>query len=123
MAFFDLVRYAVFATFGIGTGFMLLTNGIAFRVLRPPQKLGFLWWHVTAISLSFLCISIVAIDTVAGKFGTMPGWRSALTLFGMTLYMTAQAIIFSIERQRLVVAKAMGKVEAVSPSGDTYDGE
>lgn len=118
MTFFDLVRMAVFALFGIGIGFMLLTNVIAFMVLRPPKKLGFLWWHVTAISLSFLCLGIVATERVVGSLGDPPGWRSALVLFGMTLFATAQAIIFGVERQRLVADRAMKVAIAASPPGN-----
>jgi hypothetical protein len=120
LTLFDFVRFAVFGTFGIGIGFMLMTNVMAFMVLRPPKRLGFLWWHVTAISLSFLCIGVVAADTVAERLGeSEPGWRSALTLFGMTLYMVAQIIIFGVERQRLINSRAMSVAVAASPPG-TY---
>lgn len=99
---FDLIRVLAFGTFGIGVGFMVLTNIMAFMVLRPPQKLGFLWWHVTAISISFLCLGTVAVDIVAGKLGDPPNWRSGVTLVGTTLFMVAQMIIFTVERARLV---------------------
>lgn len=106
MTLFDIVRFATFAAFGIGLGFMVLTNLMAFMVLRPPKQLGFLWWHVTAVSLSFLCIGIVAVEGVSGRLNDPLGWRSGLVLAGMTLYMVSQAMIFSVERHRLVVSRA-----------------
>lgn len=121
MTAFDTVRYAVFLTFGVGIGFMLLTNVMAFQVLRPPKKLGFLWWHVTSISLSFLSIGIVAAERVVGKLGDPPGWRSVLVLFGMTLYMTAQILIFKVERQRLVNSRATRMALSALPPGTASD--
>ncbi len=115
MRLFDLVRFAVFLMFGTGLGFMLMTNVIAFMVLRPPRHLGFLWWHITAISLSFLCIGIVATERVVGRLGDPPGWQAVLTLVGMTLYVVAQAIIFSVERQRLIDSRARRRL-ARAPS-------
>lgn len=110
---FDFIRFGVFATFGVGIGFMLLTNFIAWKVLRPAQKLGFLWWHVTSISLSFICIGIVATERVVSRLGDPPGWRSVLTLTGMTLYAVAQVIIFNVERSRLIQKRAFEKAAGV----------
>lgn len=118
---FDLVRLAVFLTFGVGIGFMLLVNVISFMVLRPPKKLGFLWWHVTSISLSFLCIGVVATERVVSKVGDPPGWRSVLVLVGMTLYAVAQALIFSVERKRLVFQRARAVAIEGSPPGRYTD--
>lgn len=113
MTVFDIVRYAVFATFGVGVGLMALTNLIAFRVLRPPRRIGFLWWHITAISLSFLCLGVVSIEYVTGELGDPPGWRAATVLLGTTLFMVAQWIIFNVERQRLVNKQAIAVVDSV----------
>ena len=117
MRLFDVVRYAVFLLFGAGLGFMTLTNILAFWVLRPAQKLGFMWWHVTSISLSFICIGIVATERVAGRLGDPPGWRTLLTVIGMALYAVAQAIIFTVERQRYVEKRAQQIADAASPLG------
>lgn len=114
MTVFDLVRLLVFGTFGVGIGLMVLTNLIAFQVLRPPKHLGFLWWHVTSVSISFLAIGIVAVEEVTSTLGNPPGWRSFLTLFGTTLYMISQFIIFKVERQRLIVAKAHAVVASAA---------
>ncbi len=98
----DLLRFAIFALFGIGVGFMAMTNIMAYRVLRPPRRLGFLWWHVTAVSVSVLCFGTVAVITVASRLGESVTWRSPVTLFGCVLFATSQTIIFRVERQRLV---------------------
>ena len=119
MHLFDLTRYAVFLFFGVGLGFMALTNVLAFWVLRPAQKLGFMWWHVTSISLSFICIGVVATERVVSKIGDPPGWRTVLTLIGMALYAVAQVIIFGVERQRYITKNAMKVALAASPPG-TY---
>lgn len=120
---FDVMRLLIFASFGIGIGFMVLTNMIAFMVLRPPKKLGFLWWHITSISLSFLCIGIVATERVAGDLGEPITWRTPLVLFGMLLYMVAQAIIFSVERQRLVLSRANAVVTKAACPPVSHVGE
>lgn len=98
---------------------MLMTNVIAFMVLRPPKKLGFLWWHVTSISLSFLCIGLVSVERVTGQLGNPPSWRTWVTLIGMLLFTTAQVIIFSVERQRLITQRAVAVAISSSPPG-TY---
>lgn len=108
---FDVVRFAAFATFGVGAGFMVLTNIMAFMVLRPPKKLGFLWWHVTSISISFLCLGLVSVEHVSGKLGDPPGWRSAVVLFGTVLFLIAQIIIFRVERKRLIQKRAFDVAE------------
>ncbi len=114
---FDLLRLSVFALFGVGLGFMIMTNCIAFMILRPPKKLGFLWWHVTAISLSFVCLGVVATERVVGSLGDPPGWRSILVLIGMLLFATAQVIIFGVERQRFITNRAMQVAISASPPG------
>ncbi len=98
----DLLRFTIFALFGIGSGFMLMTNYMAYRVLRPPRRLGFLWWHVTAVSVSVLCFGTVAVVTVASRLGEAITWRTPTTLLGCILFATSQVIIFRVERQRLV---------------------
>lgn len=109
MPFIDVLRVLLFVPFGIGVGFMAITNVIAFLVLRSPRerkKVSFLWWHVTAISLSFLMLGVVALDNVYNRLGMEPTWRVPVTLVGTTLFMVAQIIIFNIERQRLVQKRA-----------------
>ncbi len=98
----DLLRFSIFALFGVGVGFMVMTNVMAYRVLRPPRRLGFLWWHVTAVSISVLCFGTVSVITVASRLGESVTWRSPVTLLGCLLFATSQAIIFRVERQRLV---------------------
>lgn len=113
------MRFGVFAMFGVGAGFMVVTNLMAFSVLRPSKdKLGFLWWHVTAISLSFACIGLVAVEQVASKVGNPFGWRTLLVFVGMLLYVVAQVIIFSVERRRLISARAHRVAAAASPPGN-----
>lgn len=109
----DFLRILLFIPFGVGVGFMLVTNIIAFQVLRPAQKLGFLWWHVTAISLSFMMIGVVAVETQAARLGEdSTSWRLPVTLAGTILFMVAQVIIFNVERQRLVQKRATQIVAA-----------
>ncbi len=98
----DLLRFAIFALFGIGVGFMTLTNVMAYRVLRPPRRLGFLWWHVTSVSIAMLCFGGVAVAAVGGRLGEPLIWASPTVLFGCVLFATSQVIIFRVERQRLV---------------------
>ncbi len=109
MRLFDLIRYWSFLTFGIGCGFMLLTNYISFRVLRPPKKVGFLWWHVTAVSVSFACLGFISVEYVGGKLGDPPGWRSGVVVVGTSLFALAQVLIFNVERSRLVQKRALGQ--------------
>lgn len=109
--FANALRYGVFISAGIGVGFMLMTNVIAFQVLRPPKKLGFLWWHVTSISLSFLMIGTVAMDNIVSRIGDPFTWRAPLMFVGTALYAVAQAIIFRVERSRLIQKKALEIVD------------
>lgn len=102
----DFLRYGVFVLAGVGTGFMLLTNLIAFKALRTPQRLGFLWWHITSISLSFICVGAVAMDNIVDRIGDPVTWRAPVLFVGMVLYAAAQTIIFSIERERLIHKRA-----------------
>ncbi len=98
----DLIRFVIFSTYGVGVGFMVMTNLIAYRVLRPPRRLGFLWWHVTAVSLAFLCFGVVAVQFVVGRIGQTLSWHGVVVLIGCLLFVTSQVIIFRVERQRLV---------------------
>ncbi len=98
----DALRYVVFCLFGVGCGFMLITNIMAFRVLRPPRGLGFLWWHITAVSLSQLCYGGVAVVAVAGRLGGPIVWATPVVLLGSVVFATSQVLIFRIERQRFV---------------------
>lgn len=111
MTLFDLVRVLVFSTFGVGVGFMVLTNCIAFIVLRPPKAMGFLWWHVASISLSFLCLGSVGTWFVASRFGDPPGLASLVVLVGTILFAIAQILIFRVERGRLIFARAAKKAD------------
>lgn len=114
MHLFDVIRFIAFFTFGLGMGLCALTNVIAYKVLRPPERLGFLWWHVTSISLSFGCIGVVAVEAVASRLGNPPSWRGVVVLVGTTLFLVAQAIIFKVEKQRLVYQKAQAQLAAVA---------
>ncbi len=107
---FDFLRVAIFAVFGLGVGFMTVTNYIAYRVLRPPRQLGFLWWHVTAISLSFLLLGTVAVERVMREFGGPVRWFGWVTLVGSALFFVAQVLIFRIERSRLVEKQAVARM-------------
>ncbi len=107
MRLFDLIRYWSLLTFGIGSGFMLLINIISFRVLRPPKTLGFLWWHVTAISVSFACLGYVCVQYVGSKLGDPPTYLGGIVLVGTTLFAVSQVLIFNVERSRLVQKRAL----------------
>lgn len=106
---YDYLRIATICLFGVGAGFMVLTNFIAFMVLRPPQKLGFLWWHVTSISLAWLLVGGSAAYVVFTKLGDPPGLLTAFILPGMVLFAIAQVIIFTVERARLTAHRAMSR--------------
>ncbi len=107
---FDFLRIATFALFGLGVGFMTLTNYIAYQVLRPPRQMGFLWWHVTAISVSFLCLGAVAVERVMRELGDPARWFGWVTLVGCLLFFVAQILIFRIERSRLVEKQAVARI-------------
>ncbi len=98
----DLLRYTIFALFGVGAGFMLMTNIMAYMVLRPPRRLGFLWWHVTAVSIAMSCFGVVAVERVVGRLGNSLSWHAPVVLLGCLLFSVSQVIIFRVERQRLV---------------------
>lgn len=104
--FGDILRYAVFALSGVGVGFMLMTNVIAFKVLRPPRRLGFLWWHITSISLSITLIGAVAMDNLVSRIGEPFTWRAPTMFAGTALFTIAQVLIFKVERSRLINKRA-----------------
>ena len=106
---YDFVRYLDFAMFGMGSAFMLITNVLAYKVLRPPKRLGFLWWHVTAISISFLCLGSVSLHLAFSRLGEEPTWRTPVTFIGFLLFMIAQMIIFYVELQRYAARLAANK--------------
>ncbi len=98
----DLLRYVIFGLFGTGAGFMLMTNFMAYAVLRPPRRMGFLWWHVTAVSIAMSCFGVVAVEHVVGRLGNSLSWHAPVVLLGCVLFAVSQIIIFRVERQRLV---------------------
>ncbi len=98
----DLLRYVIFGLFGVGAGFMLMTNVMAYMVLRPPRRLGLLWWHVTAVSSAMSCFGVVAVERVVGRLGQSLSWHAPALLLGCILFAVSQVIIFRVERQRLV---------------------
>lgn len=102
----DLIRTLFFVVFGIGLAFMFATNVLAFKVLRPPKKLGFLWWHVTAISISFTLIGAVALSRSLDMLGQRATWETYATAVGISLYALAQTIIFNVERERYIIMRA-----------------
>ncbi len=106
MILLEIIRGLFFVVFGIGFAFMCATNVLAFRVLRPPKKLGFLWWHVTSISISFTLISLVALSRALESSGQSSSWQTYATAAGISLYAVAQTIIFNVERERYVIIKA-----------------
>lgn len=107
--FFDLIRILDFGMFGVGCAFMLVTNVLAYKVLRPYKKPGFLWWHVTSISISFLCLGSVAVSVAYAYLGQGPTWRTPTIFVGFLTFMIAQGIIFSVESQRYVARQAADK--------------
>lgn len=111
----DGFRFAFVAVFGLGAAFMLVTNFLAFMVLRPPKKLGFLWWHVSAISISFLCFGSVTISRTLERLDRNEtvdvDWRTIVTGIGVITFTTAQVIIFNVERQRLAHNRAVERGE------------
>lgn len=106
----DVLRYTIFGLFGVGAAFMVVTNVLAFSVLRPPKQLGFLWWHVMAISLSFLCLGAISVDAILIRVGNPFTWRVPLGIFGFGLFMVAQIIIFNVERNRFSQKKALEQI-------------
>ena len=114
----DYVRALAILIFGAGTGLMLATNYVAFRVLRPPKKLGFLWWHVTCISTSFFLLGLVCVDRVFTRLGDNASWQTVATFGGISLFLVAQVLIFNVERQRLTAKAALEKAGLAG----TFDG-
>lgn len=118
----DLIRVMIFAGFGLGVALMLVVNVLAFRVLRPPAKVGFLWWHVSGISVSFLCLGTVALERVVGRLGAPATWRTVVTFIGVAAFLASQIIIFGVERERMIVREAKRKA-ALELDGDELDGD
>jgi hypothetical protein len=106
MILLEIIRGLFFIVFGLGFAFMLATNVLAFKVLRPPKKLGFLWWHITSISVSFTLISSVALSRTLDRLSAGATWHTYVTAVGILLYAVAQAIIFNVERERYVIIKS-----------------
>jgi len=107
----DVYRVMLFVLFAVGSAFMVGTNILGFFVLRPPKKLGFLWWHVTAISLSFFLIGLVALSLVYERLNDPHAsdltWESIFLGIGFSLFALAQVIIFQVEKSRYVHKKAL----------------
>lgn len=106
MNWFDGFRVLVFLTFGVGCGFMLLTNWLAWRVLRNPSHSGFLWWHVSAISVATLCLGVVAVERVLWRLGTEATWQGSVILIGTSLFCVSQVIIYRVERKWCALLQA-----------------
>lgn len=109
---YDIIRYLDFTMFGVGCAFMLITNVLAFKVLRSPGKRGFLWWHVTTISVSLLCLGTVCVDLVFSRLGKDPTWRTPTVFVGLLLFMISQFVIFQVELQRYASRVAADKAFA-----------
>lgn len=107
--FYDVIRYLDFAMFGVGCAFMLVTNVLAFKVLRTATNSGFLWWHVTTISLSFLCLGTVGVELAFSRLGEGPTWRTPVVFVGILLFMIAQCVIFYVELHRYASRMAADK--------------
>jgi hypothetical protein len=105
----NVIRFVDFALFGVGCAFMLLTNVLAFRVLRPPKRLGFLWWHVTCISTAFVLLGAVVIDRAFDKLDSVATWQTVATFVGFLAFAIAQILIFGIEKQRYVATRAVAE--------------
>lgn len=103
----DAIRFSFFAVAGVGVALMLTVNVLAFRVLRPGKRLGFLWWHITAISSSFLCLMAVALDRSLERLGQGLTWHTVVTGVGLVLFTSAQAIIYNVERRRYAEKRAL----------------
>lgn len=106
---YDLLRFVTMASFGVGFGFMILTNIISFIVLRRSRssKLRRLWWHVTMVSVAWILVGGVSAFVVFTRLGSPPGGLTTFVLPGMILFMIAQVFIFSTARERLAAKRAL----------------
>ncbi len=107
----DAVRFVIFALFGAGVGLMALTNVMAYRVLRPPRRIGFLWWHVSGVSVATFGYGLVAVAAVAGRLGGPAFWATPVVLVASIVFAFTQVIIYRIERQRYAEKVARQRAE------------
>ncbi len=103
----DAIRLVALVGAGFGVGLMAATNWAALRVLRPPRVGGFLWWHVTSISLAVTGLLTVAMNRIFTHFGEPIAWQTIVTLASVALLDVAMWIIFRIERRRYAAFRAL----------------
>jgi hypothetical protein len=107
----DLLRVVVLVLAGGGIGAMLVITWLAFRVLHPPRRPGFLWWHVLTVTLA---VSGLVVTTAGERLAMLqqpPDWRLPIALVSMVLLDIALVLIFRIEYERMVDKAARDKVD------------
>ncbi len=112
MTLTDLFRFAVIAMSGSAIGVMLVVTWLAWGVLRPARPLGFLAWHILAITASIVPLVVVAADATIARLHQPVTWRLPTLLFSLVVLNVAMWIVYQIEWQRLVDKKAREKVSS-----------
>lgn len=107
----DIFRGLVFLFAGVGAGFAIATNILAFKVLRPPKKLGFLWWHVTSVTVAFFLWGSVVLYYSLMRLGEPISWRTFASLGGAVVFAVSQTIIFTVERQRWFARRTVDEAD------------
>lgn len=110
MHYADFYRIAEFVLGAAGIGFMVAVNVLAWKVLRPAKRLGFLWWHISTISVAYLCFLYVGFHYVFNRIASNEGIDAVGYIFGLglLLFTAAQIIIFNVEAQRYAEKRAEG---------------
>lgn len=106
----DLLRYTVVALAGAGLGMICVITAVAYHVLRPPQRLGFLVQHIIAIGIGVGGAMILLAEAVVGRLGQDVTWRLPATLAVLAIIDVALVVVYRIERRRLIEKRALARV-------------
>lgn len=102
----DVLRVAAGAMFTMSVAVQISIVFMAWQVLRPVHKLGFLWWHILAVALSTSGLAFVAVSGSWGRFGLHITWHLPATMFFLSVHLVALVIIYRVERSRLAEKRA-----------------
>lgn len=105
----DVLRIAAGVLLAATASLQLSIIIMAWYVLRPAHKLGFLWWHILAVALSSFGLAFVAVSGSWGRFGLHITWHLPATMFFLSLHLTALVIIYRVERARFAEKRAASR--------------
>lgn len=106
----DLLRIAVIGATGLGIGLICVITVVAYSVLKPPAKLGFLVQHIIGIGIGVGGAMLLLAEFQLGRIGDPPTWRLPVTVAVISLIDMALVLVLRVERGRLVEKRAVERV-------------